>query len=118
MPQKTEAVKKAEDGRDESKCTRSQQGATARLTVLSVADEVVLLVRFADVGDRELVVHDRCRDEAGDDGSVDLDGEGVALADLHIVSELEVLGESDRVHAGDDTERLEEVHRERVLRVD
>ena len=49
---------------------------------------------------------------------VDLNGEGVSLSDLEVVGELEVLGEGERVHGGDDSVRLEVVHRERVLRVD
>jgi hypothetical protein len=41
----------------------------------------------------------------------------VALSDLHIVGELEILGERKGVRAGDDSERLKVVHRERVLGV-
>jgi hypothetical protein len=52
---------------------------------LSVAVEVLGLVGLADLLEAHLVVEDRSGDEAGDDGAVDLDNEGVSLTDLDVV---------------------------------
>lgn len=53
-------VRKAMDSREES--------------VLSVADKVIFLSDRANIGDGHLVVEDGGGDEAGDDGTVDLNG--------------------------------------------
>jgi len=43
-------------------------------SVLSVADKVIFLSDRANIGDGHLVVEDGGGDEAGDDGTVDLNG--------------------------------------------
>ena len=61
---------------DSSRAERSPEDGCGEEGVLGVADESVLLVGLADVGDRHLVVEDGGRDEAGDDGTAKSDRRG------------------------------------------
>jgi len=79
------------------------------------ADEVVLLLRCANIGDlRHLVIEDSSTDKSGNESGKHLAVEGDPRWNMDVMSKLEILGEVKGVRGGDVSIGLKIVHGGRV----
>ena len=86
-------------------------------SVVPRASEVILLLGQADIGDLgHLVVENGRADKGGDKSRPHLAVEGDPGSDVHVMSELEILGEVESVRGCDVSVRLEVIHSGGVTR--